>query len=138
MSFEHTKHDIWMLNLKTTAISWHYVPVWIQLIQGASAFWGFFFFFWRRAFHVKLCFSNGSRALLTRLTNTLFQKKKNFKTKFHSTIHTFKNYFATMSSVFSKISGIQTDPITQNFNLLSFLFFFFWLLIISIIRRKKI
>ena len=27
----------------------------------------------------------------------------------HSTIHTFKNYFATMFSVFSKISCVQTD-----------------------------
>ena len=29
----------------------------------------------------------------------------------HSTIHTFKNYFATMFSVFSKISGIQLDTV---------------------------
>ena len=30
----------------------------------------------------------------------------------HSTIHTFKNYFATVFSIFSfnKISSIQTDP----------------------------
>ena len=34
-----------------------------------------------------------------------------FKNGSHSTIHTFKNYFATVFSVFSKISGIQTDPI---------------------------
>ena len=37
-------------------------------------------------------------------------KKKNFKTGFHSTIHTFKNYFVTVFSVFSKISGIQINP----------------------------
>ena len=28
----------------------------------------------------------------------------------HDTIHTFKNYFATIFSVFNKISTIQTDP----------------------------
>ena len=28
----------------------------------------------------------------------------------HDTIHTFKNYFAIMLSVFSKISSIQTHP----------------------------
>ena len=34
----------------------------------------------------------------------------------HSTSHTFKNYFATVFSVFSfnKISSIQTDPIFPN------------------------
>ena len=31
----------------------------------------------------------------------LYLEKKNFKTGFHSTIHIFKNYFATMFSVFS-------------------------------------
>ena len=32
------------------------------------------------------------------------------KNEFHGTIHTFKNYFAIVFSVFSKISFIQTDP----------------------------
>ena len=32
------------------------------------------------------------------------------KNRSHGTIHTFKNYFATVFSVFSKISGIQMDP----------------------------
>ena len=39
--------------------------------------------------------------------------KSNFKTWFHDTIHTFKNYFAIVFSVFSfqfsTISSIQTD-----------------------------
>ena len=35
------------------------------------------------------------------------EKKKNGS---HDTTHTFKNYFATVFSVFSKISGIQTNP----------------------------
>ena len=32
----------------------------------------------------------------------------------HDTIHIFKNYFATVLSVFSKISCIQTDPKYTN------------------------
>ena len=35
--------------------------------------------------------------------------EKNIKNGSYSTIHTFKNYFATMFSVFSKISCIQMD-----------------------------
>ena len=38
-----------------------------------------------------------------------FIQKKNFKNEFHDTIHTFKNYFITVFSVFNKISCIQTD-----------------------------
>ena len=51
---------------------------------------------------------NGSRALFTGPTSTLFIKK-DIKNRFHSTIHIFKNYFVTVFSVFSKINGIQTD-----------------------------
>jgi len=47
-----------------------------------------------------------------RLASTFFYKN-NFKTRSHGTIHTFKNYFTTVFSVFnfqfSAISGIQTD-----------------------------
>ena len=39
----------------------------------------------------------------------LYSEKKNIKNRSHRTIHTFKNYFATVFSVFSKISCIQTD-----------------------------
>ena len=41
-------------------------------------------------------------------TATLFKKK--IKNESHSTIHTFKNYFATVFSVLTTISSIQTDP----------------------------
>ena len=43
------------------------------------------------------------------------------KNGFHSTIHTFKNYFATVFSVFSfsKISSIQTDPKFQNISIVA-------------------
>ena len=50
--------------------------------------------------NIFFCFSNGSRALFTGPTNTLFRKKKNFKTGSYSTIHTFKNYFVIMFLVF--------------------------------------
>ena len=42
----------------------------------------------------------GSHALLKGLASTDFSKF-NFKTESHDTIHTFKNYFATVFSVFS-------------------------------------
>ena len=41
---------------------------------------------------------------------TSFFTKPLIKNGSHSTIHTFKNYFAIVFSVFSKISCIQTDP----------------------------
>ena len=76
----------------------------------------FFFFFLRmctvgpvQEANIIFCFSSGSHALFMRPTSTLF-RKKNFKTGSHDTIHTFKNYFVTVFSVFSKISGIQTHP----------------------------
>ena len=36
---------------------------------------------------------------------------KNIKNESHDIIHIFKNYFAIVFSVFSKISGIQIDPL---------------------------
>ena len=64
----------------------------------------FFFFFW--------CTDKVTvHTLFMVLTTTLF-RKKNIKNEFHSTIHTFKNYFAIVFSVFNKISCIQTDPKT--------------------------
>ena len=64
------------------------------------------------SFSAVFCVSNEFRALFTGLASTLFSKK-NFKSKSHSTIYTFKNYFATIFLVFSfqfsVISGIQID-----------------------------
>ena len=51
-------------------------------------------------------------ALFTGPTTTLFRKKK-IKNGSYSTIHIFKNYFATVFSVFSKISCIQTNHLFQ-------------------------
>ena len=65
----------------------------------------FNFFFLRRV-SVALCHTNGSRALFIGLTNLFFQQLF-IENGSYDTIHTFKNYFATVFSVFS---GIQTDP----------------------------
>ena len=59
----------------------------------------FFFFFFKRVF-VVLCHTSGSCTLFTRPTSLFFS---NFfiKNGLHSTIHTIKNYFTTVFSVFS-------------------------------------
>ena len=43
----------------------------------------------------------GSYALFTRFTNLFFFNKTFIKNGSHGTIHTFKNYFATLFSIFS-------------------------------------
>ena len=45
----------------------------------------------------------------SRDAQTSFFTQTLIKNGSHSTIHTFKNYFVTVFSVFSKISCIQTD-----------------------------
>ena len=90
-------------------------------LGSASAFFSsrfllFFFFFW-------LAFVDfGRQYLLLWTVYTLFTHcaytvhiLKNIKNGFHDTIYTFKNYFATVFSVFSfqfsaTISSIQTHP----------------------------
>ena len=58
--------------------------------------------------------------------NHFIQKKIYIKNGSHGTIHTFKNYFATVFSVFSKISCIRIDltyfeNITIDYTFLIFL-----------------
>ena len=52
-------------------------------------------------FPAEAFFSNGSRVLFMGPTSTLFSKKKNSKIGSNSIIHTFKNYFTTVFSVFN-------------------------------------
>ena len=47
--------------------------------------------------------------LLTWVLQTSLFSHFFIKNGFHSTIHTFKNYFTTMFLIFSKINCIQTD-----------------------------
>ena len=51
--------------------------------------------------------------------------KKNTKNGSHGTIHTFKNYFATVFSVFSKISCIRTDSTYFENLTIDYMFFIF-------------
>ena len=115
----------------------YYVPVWIQLLLRLRLiftfrsfflfFFLFFFFVFTRFGVMRLLFMHCSlnssckcwlfhseqciRALFMDPQILLFS---NFfiKNGSHGTIHTFKNYFVTVFSVFSfsKISYIQTDP----------------------------
>ena len=74
------------------------------------------------------------RALFTNLQISFFNKIF-IKIKFHDTIHIFKNYFVTVFSVFSKISGIQSHskcPFNKNdFCQLILVFSLFLILFIS-------
>ena len=70
-------------------------------------FHGFFFLEERHKWDHALF--SGSRALFTGPINIFFNKIF-IKNGSHSTIHTFKKYFATVFSIFSKINGIQTHP----------------------------
>ena len=76
---------------------------------GYSCQWlRFGFFFFEKSVSLDYVLFNGSRALFMGLTSTLL-KKKNFKNGSHSIIHTFKNYFTTVFSIFSELNGIQID-----------------------------
>ena len=70
------------------------------------AFGLFFFFFCEK------CVSTFPMGPMhcSRDPQTSFFNKIFIKNGFHDTIHIFKNYFATVFSVFSKISCIQMDP----------------------------
>ena len=83
-------------------------PNYVCIHVPASASTFCFFFFLERGVSMALCHTNRFRVLFIRPTNIFFS---NFfiKNGSHITIHTFKNYFVTVFSVFSKISGIQTD-----------------------------
>ena len=83
--------------------------VWIVLFSTICAFaFSFSFFF-------EVCFSAETHfqwvlCTVHRTHKHLFSSKFSLKMGFtYSTIHIFKNYFATVFSVFSKISDIETD-----------------------------
>ena len=88
-----------------------YIPVWIESTSSVSAFYVFFFFFSLRS--TFQCISVGSVHSLWK-SQTSFFNKTFIKNESHCTIHTFINYFVTLFSIFSKISGIQTDPMCAN------------------------
>ena len=61
------------------------------------------------AFHAFQCFPVGLVHYLWD-PQTSFFNKIFIKNGSYGTIHIFKNYFVTVFSIFSKISGIQTHP----------------------------
>ena len=63
-----------------------------------------FFFFFIHAFQRHYALFGGSCVLFTVPISTLLKKK--LKNGSYDTIYTFKNYFITIFSVFSKINGI--------------------------------
>ena len=85
----------------------------IQIFTGMVLFSGFSAWdpppFWQSKFSLEwLCLVGlvyCSRNSQTSLFSNFFIKNGS-----HGTIHIFKNYFATMFSIFSKICGIQMDP----------------------------
>ena len=86
----------------------YYGSVWVQIILHLHFQWFFFSFF---AAHV-----SGDKVIVHALFMgpSITLLKKNIKNWSHGTIHEFKNYFATVFSIFSKISCIQTDPISLS------------------------
>ena len=91
----------------------HIVPVWIAIIL-VSAFFSFFFFLVQSAIVDFVNCEQCIRALFTVPQITLFSNVFIINGS-HSTIYTFKNYFATVFSVSATISSIQTDPQAQCF-----------------------
>ena len=91
----------------------------------------FFFFFWRRVFHVIIHYSVSPVHYLQDPQIHFFCK--NFiKNRSHGTIHTFKNYFAIIFSVFNKISDIQIHLKLSYYIIFSYIIFvgFYWVCLV--------
>ena len=69
--------------------------------MGFASFCFVLFFFFRSMFQQATCFSNRSHALFIEPTDLFFFNKIFIINKSYGTIHTFKNYFFTMSLAFS-------------------------------------
>ena len=73
----------------------------------------FFFFFTRvreTNFTIHILFTHYSHTVHKTHSHFIQENKNKNKNGSYGTIHTFKNYFATVFSVFSKISCIHMDP----------------------------
>ena len=75
-----------------------------------SSVYVFFFFFFLEARFSGSGHCSVGPVHCSRDPQTSFFNKKFIKNGSHGTIYIFKNYFATIFSVFSKINGIQTHP----------------------------
>ena len=106
----------WLSSPITTATSGNSLPFFLGYTSASCVLClccNFFFFFWKKHVSMTLCHTSGSHALFTGSTTSFFS---NFFIKIgsHGIMHTFKNYFTTILSVFNKISGIQTDPYSNS------------------------
>ena len=108
------------------------MPLWIGLIVhlGFKFHVSFFFFFF--SVHMNsnyivhaLGFTVQETKCTVHKTYNHFIQKKKTKNGSHGTIHTFKNYFATVFSVFSKISCIRTDSTYFENLTIDYMFFIF-------------
>ena len=85
--------------------------VWV--LRLASAFGFFFFFLAPMNSNPHYSCKRITQCTVHKVYNHFIQKKI-IKNGSHSTIYTFKNYFAIVFLVFSKISCIQTDFVWQR------------------------
>ena len=88
------------------------VYVWIHVCGKHLRFMFFFFFFfvWGKALFWGCFQFSMSPVYCSRNPQTFLFCNFFIKNGFHDTIHTFKNYFVTVFSVFNKIKCIQMDP----------------------------
>ena len=115
----------------------HYVLVWIALISAASGFPHIFFFFFLffSAAMVDRSSVNSAFVHCSRTSQTLLFINFFIKNGSHSTIYTFKNYFATVFSVFSfqfqQNKFYPNKPYikhsSHNIDVFYFLFFIFFI-----------
>ena len=93
----------------------NFVSVWIGIICVRRfvfcifhLFFSFFFHAFQEINFIVYALFMGSKPLYSEIYIYIY-----IKNRFHSTIYIFKNYFATIFSVFNKIKYIQTDPISK-------------------------
>ena len=104
-----------------TKLESNLVPIWILNKRPASASASALSLFLNKRVSVTFMFFQWVLSNIHKTRKTSFFSKTFIKNGLHGTIHTFKNYFAIMFSVFSKISSIQTHPFYLNeFGLFNF------------------
>ena len=97
--FYHKNINNYSNNLKKNVNLISHILKFLPIFNTTSAF---FFFFFKHVFDCSVGPVHCSRDPQTSFFNNFLIKNGS-----HDTIHTFKNYFATVFLVFS---GIQTDP----------------------------
>ena len=83
----------------------HFEPFWIMKKKLSVCILAIFFFL-----EVCFCFFQWILCTVHGIHKLFFFTKTLIKNGFHGTIHTFKNYFTTVFSIFNKINDIQIQP----------------------------